>query len=450
MSDLVARDLAVLWHPATHFSDQARLPPLPIARAQGSWLTTTDGRRILDAIASWWTCVHGHGHPAIREAIRAQVEMLDHVMLAGFTHEPAVRLAETLLAHAPGDYGKVFYADCGSAAVEVALKMSFQSRLQRGEAGRRRFAALHNSYHGETLGALSVSGNETYRDMFSPMLMDVLYLPVARHPLHRDADLQDSSLGAQTPEADAAVALLRAHANTLTGLVIEPLVQCAGKMSMMGIGYYERIVREAQALGIHVIADEIAVAFGRTGKLFATDWTSIHPDMVCLSKGLSGGVLPLSCVLLKRGFEDDFHGDPGRSFLHSHTFTGNPIACAAGLASLELLLTDVLPNLDAPRQRFTAAVERVARESPEVRAHRQCGWIAAFDVAPSHREAGPPDGRLSLAIREAALARGVLLRPLHDTVYWMPPLSIREDELDHLAKTTIAVLHEVLGDRPTG
>lgn len=442
MHELVARDLRVLWHPATHFSDHARLPPLAISHARGSWLTTTDGNEILDAISSWWTCLHGHRHPAIVEALREQLDRLDHVMLAGFTHEGAVALAEALLAAAPGSYGKVFYADCGSAAVEVAVKMSFQSRRQRGEPQRRRFAALRNSYHGETLGALSVSGTDAYRQIFAPLLLDVLYLPVPQHPNHRHVDVERGDLGEDSPEADAAVASLRAHADELTAIVLEPLVQCAGKMAMMGRGFYRRIAREAQALGIHVIADEIAVAFGRTGRLFASAWCGVEPDFLCLSKGLSGGVLPLSCVLVRPDFEAVFSGDPSRSFLHSHTFTGNPLACAAGLASIRLLQADVMPMLHTQIARMTDAIQSVVERTSAILHHRQAGMIAAFDVDAGR---GPADGRLSLAIREAALRRGVLLRPLHDTVYWMPPLNVSSSELEFLVDATVGAVQDVLG-----
>jgi len=444
MPDLVERDLEVLWHPATHFADHARVPPLPIASAKGAWLTTAHGTRILDAISSWWTCLHGHGHPAIVEAIRNQVDALDHVMLAGFTHEPAVRLAEALLAAAPGDYGKVFYADCGSASVEIALKLSFQHRVQSGAGERRRFATLRNAYHGETLGALAVSGNDAYRGVFAPLLFEPLELPVPHFPAHRHADLGDGRLGEDSEEAERAVTLLRAHAHELSALVVEPLVQCAGKMAMMGAGYLRRIVQTAQALGIHVIADEIAVAFGRTGRLFASTWAGISPDLLCLSKGLSGGVLPLSCVLIRRGFEAAFQGDPSRSFLHSHTFTGNPIACAAGFASLQLLQTQTLPPLDAAVERLRVAAQHVATQCSRVQNHRQCGTIVAFDVTTTAEREAQLGGRISLAIREAGLRKGVLLRPLHDAVYWMPPLNLAPAELDHLATATTEVLRDVL------
>ncbi len=438
--ELLADDAAVLWHPATHFGDLERLPVSLIERAEGPWLYDADGNRILDAISSWWTSLHGHGHPAIVEAIATQARALDHVMFAGFTHRPAIELATGLLAAAGPSYGKVFYADCGSAAIEVAIKLSLQRRIETGQTRRTRFAALRGAYHGETVGALSVSGNDEYRSKFAPLLFHPVMLPVPDLPGHRHEDL-GTDAGADTPEADEAVAQLRAHADELSGLLVEPLVQCASKMTMHGTGYYRRIVTEAQALGIDVIADEIAVAFGRTGRLFASEWADVQPDLLCLSKGLSGGVLPLSCVLIRRGFEDAFAQSPARSFLHSHTFTGNPITCAAGRASLKLLQTPqtadaIASRIDALAVRRQAVAERVG---PRVRAHRQAGLIVALTVGP-----GPADGRLSLALRAAAMRRGVLLRPLHDTIYWMPPLCTSDDVLDRLADVTAEVIEEVV------
>ncbi|MEX1361885.1 MAG: adenosylmethionine--8-amino-7-oxononanoate transaminase [Nannocystaceae bacterium] len=443
MDDLVARDARVLWHPATHFEDLGRLPVIPIVSAQGAWLVAEDGRRILDGIGSWWTSIHGHGHPRIVAAIREQVGRLDHVMFAGFTHAPAVELAEGLLEAASPGYGRVFFADCGSAAVEVALKLAFQSHQQRGEPGRTRFAALHNSYHGETLGALAVSGSDAYRGTFAPLLMEPVYLPVPRLDDHESTELS-SDAGAHGPQAEEAVRLLDEHGPHLAALVLEPLVQCAGRMGMMGTGFYRRIVQEAQRRGILVIADEIAVGFGRTGRMFASEHADVRPDLLCLSKGLSGGVLPLSAVLVRAGFEDDFRGSPARSFLHSHTFTANPVTCAAGRASLQIFAEeDVLGRLPARVAQMAERRRAVARRCPAVRHHRQAGMIAAFDVAPVGRPL-PEGGRLGLALREAALRRDVLLRPLHDTIYWMPALSIDDQELDRLAEVTAEVIEEVL------
>ncbi len=440
---LSERDAAAVWHPATHFRDLERLPPLPIRSARGAWLESTDGHQILDGISSWWTCLHGHGHPAIVEAIRDQVGRLDHVMFAGFTHEPAVALAETLLERAPAGYGKVFYADCGSAAIEVAMKMSFQSRKQRGEGTRTRFAALQRSYHGETLGALAVCGNDIWRQPFGELLTEALYLPSPIHPAHDTENLAGNPLGADSMEADEAVHLIEAHAPELTALLIEPVVQCASRMTMPGVGFYRRVVETAQRCGVHVIADEIAVAFGRTGKLFASEWAGVTPDLLCLSKGLSGGVLPLSCVLVRDGFEDDFRGPPGRSFLHSHTFTGNPVTCRAGLASLKLFETEgTLKRLPSLTNTMATLRRQVAERCPAVAHHRQAGMIAALELDPDAAKR-QPDGRLSLALREAALARGVLLRPLHDTIYWMPPLCVTEPELETLAAVTAEAIMAV-------
>lgn len=445
---LIERDRAVLWHPATHFADLDKTPPIPVRSAKGVWLREESGREILDGIGSWWTSIHGHGHPTIVAAIQEQVARLDHVMFAGFTHAPAVELAEALIAAAgPDFYGKVFYADCGSASIEVALKLSFQSRVLRGQLDKRRFAALQNSYHGETLGALSVCGSRDWREPFGALLHDALYLPAPAIGDHQHADLDPAGprpeLGADSPEADEAVALLERHADELSALILEPIIQCAGRMVMPGVGFYRRLAAACRRLDIHLIADEIAVAFGRTGKLIASEWAEVQPDLLCLSKGLSGGVLPLAATLIKAGFEDDFKGHPAHSFAHSHTFTGNPITCAAALASLRVFedeqtlarLPERIDHMARLRRAVAAAHPKAVVET------RQAGMVAALRV---DRERGPADGRLGLALRAAALERGVLLRPLHDTIYWMPALNIDGPALERLAEVSAEVIAEVL------
>ncbi|HET6582663.1 MAG TPA: aminotransferase class III-fold pyridoxal phosphate-dependent enzyme, partial [Nannocystaceae bacterium] len=307
MPELSERDLAVLWHPATHFDDARALPPVPIVRAQGVWLHTGDGRAILDGISSWWTSVHGHGHAAIVAAVRDQVERLDHVMFAGFTHAPAIELAEGLVRAAPLDaggeraYGKVFFAESGSDAIEVALKLAFQYHGNR-DAPRRRFATLDRGYHGETLGALALCGSALYRAPFEPLLHPALVLP-APQTLDHEHDALATDDGADAPETERAIALVEAHADELAALVVEPVVQCAGQFAMPGVGFYRRLVEAAQRCGVLVVADEIAVGFGRTGKLFASEWAGVVPDLLCLGKGLSGGALPLSAVLVRAGLE---------------------------------------------------------------------------------------------------------------------------------------------------
>ncbi|MCA9682438.1 MAG: aminotransferase class III-fold pyridoxal phosphate-dependent enzyme, partial [Myxococcales bacterium] len=315
-----------------------------------------------------------------------------------------------------------------------------------GQDHKRRFAALDNSYHGETLGALSVCGSPQWREPFGPLLHGALYLPAPAYGDHEHADLDPCGprpeLGADSPEADRAVALLEEHHDELSALIVEPLIQCAGRMTMPGVGYYRRLAAACRRLDIHLIADEIAVGFGRTGRLIASSWAGLAPDLLCLSKGLSGGVLPLAATLIRAGFEDDFHGPPSHSFAHSHTFTGNPITCAAALASLEVF---------AREQTFAALPERIAKMSalrralaerhPQIVESRQAGMVAALTVDRSH---GPDDGRLSLALREAALARGVLLRPLLDTIYWMPALNIDDAALERMAAVTGEIIDEVL------
>jgi adenosylmethionine-8-amino-7-oxononanoate aminotransferase len=453
-SSLAQRDASVIWHPATHFCDAASDPALPIERAQGAWLYPHEGRPILDAISSWWTTIHGHGFAPICDAIAEQVRRLDHVMFAGFTHAPAVDLAQALIDHAPPGYGKVFYADCGSASIEVALKLSYQHHLQSGAPQRRRFAALENSYHGETLGALAVCGHDAYRATFAGLLPEVVYLPALERPnfshdeLARESTQDDACIEYCDRLADEAIAILHTHAHELAALIVEPLVQCAGRFRMHGPHYLRRVVEAAQALGIHVIADEIAVGFGRTGRLFASQWANIVPDLMCVSKGLSGGVLPLAATLVRKGFDEPFHGSPSRSFLHSHTYTGNPLACAAGLASLKALveastqakITALVENLSAARQRLTNRVSSIV-------ASRQCGTIVAFDLDPTLALAknGEP-ARFGLIARRAARAHGVLLRPLANTFYWMPPYSLTGEELSYLEEATVATIETTVAE----
>ncbi len=458
------RDHARLWHPATHFRDLDQLPPTFIRSARGAYLEAADGTQIFDAISSWWTCLHGHCHPKLVQAIAEQAARLDHVMFAGFTHQPALRLAERLVAAAPGGeaaYERVFYADCGSAAIEVALKMSFQARQQSGELERQGLATLKNSYHGETLGALAVSGNPAYRARFQPLLFPVLELPAPNFEAHELAHLEQN-LGEDAPETQRAIAMLEAQHERLTALLIEPVIQCAGRMVMPGVGFYRAVCDAAQRLGIHVIADEIAVGFGRTGRLFASEWgtptkhapatggawSGAAPDFLCLSKGLSGGVLPLSAVLIRRGFDQVFHGDPSRSFLHSHTFTANPITCAAGLASLDLFEAEGTLERVATLARELQRLRRQVAVAcgAHVAAQRQAGLVAALEVTPGPDWVGRfGAGRLSLELRTEALKRGVLLRPLNDTVYWMPPYCATSADLERLADVTASCVRHVLG-----
>ncbi len=446
-----ARDMAVLWHPCTqmreHQAGDSTLPLVEIARGEGAWLVGHDGRRYLDAVASWWTNLFGHGEPRIAQAIAEQARTLEHVMLAGFGHAPAIELAEALLRVAPTQPGreplaKVFYADNGSAGIEVALKMAFHWFRNQGEERRTRFIALENGYHGETIGALSLGDIPLYRRIYAPLLLEAMFAPSPDAYLARDGQ---SAAGHAEDAADALARMLDEHPGEVCAVVLEPLIQCAGGMRMHDPVYLRRVRELCDVHGVLLIADEIATGFGRTGTLFACEQAGIQPDLLCLSKGLTGGFLPLSAVLATQSLYDGFLDDSReRAFLHSHSYTGNPIACAAALASLRIFETDDV----LARNRATAA--RMRELAQPIAAHRhvadmrQTGMVLAFELTRDgdKRTTFDPALRVGLRAYRAALARGVVLRPLGDVLYWMPPYCIDDAQLQLLADTTLAAIEE--------
>lgn len=449
--DWRARDLAVLWHPCTQMREHPdALPLFPVARGEGAWLIGHDGRRVLDGVSSWWTNLHGHAEPRIAEAIARQARTLEQVILAGFSHSPAVELAERLLALAPREakrapLSKVFYADNGSSGVEVALKMAFHWFHNRGIGGRTKFIALGNSYHGETLGALSVGDIPLYRRVYAPLLLDVLFAPSP--DAFGTAD-EDAAIHHADAAADALASLLAAHPDAVCALILEPLVQCAGGMRMHHPHYLRRVRELCDACGVFLIADEIAVGFGRTGTLFACEQAGIQPDLLCLSKGLTGGFLPLCAVLATQQIYDGFLDDSReRAFLHSHSYSGNPLACAAALASLAIFESDDVLARNRVTATKMAALAAPLKAHPAVREIRQTGMIVAIELHPepdNHDDGHAVEiaGRRGLRMYRKALDAGVLLRPLGDVLYWMPPYCIDDAQLALLATTTSAVLEE--------
>ncbi len=442
---LRSRDLAVLWHPCTQMAEHPdRLPLLPIRRGRGAWLEGVDGRRYLDAVSSWWTNIFGHGEPRIAAAIAAQAQELEHVIFAGFSHEPAVRLAEGLLRVAPPGLARVFYADNGSAAVEIALKMSFHSHLNRGDRKRTRFIALGNGYHGETLGALSMGDIPLYRRTYAPLLLTPLFAP---SPDAFDAEPGESAEACALRRAEELEAIFAANEGEVCALIVEPLLQCAGGMRMHHPAYLRRAREICKAHGAHLIADEIATGFGRTGTMFACEQGGISPDFLCLSKGLTGGFLPMSAVLTTAAVYNDFLDESReRAFLHSHSYTGNPLGCAAALATLSIFESE--PVLE--RNRVTAA--RMAALAAPFRQHahvadvRQTGMVLAVELVAdraSRRHFDPAEKRGLRAYRHA-LEQGVLLRPLGEVLYWMPPYCIEEEALLHLASTTAGAIEALV------
>ncbi|MEO8011363.1 MAG: adenosylmethionine--8-amino-7-oxononanoate transaminase [Dokdonella sp.] len=445
--NLAARDLAVVWHPCTQMHDHESVPMLPIARAEGAWLYSDDGRRWLDAVSSWWTNVLGHRHPRIVAALKDQLDRLDHVMLAGMTHAPAVALAEALVDVAPSGLVRVFYADNGSSAVEVALKMSFHYWRNSGRSARTKFIALSGAYHGETLGALSVSDVELYRTTYAPLLLQPIIAP---SPDCYDRAAGDDWQQHSLRRLDAMRDLLHQHAHETCAVIIEPLVQCAGGMRMHHASYLSGLRALCDQHDVHLIADEIAVGFGRTGTLFACEQAAITPDFLCLSKGLTGGTLPLSAVLTTESVYTAFYAEHalGKAFLHSHSYTGNPLACRAALETLSIFREE--PVLERNRQ---LAAHLFSRLQPLAgHAHvgdvRQTGMIAAIELVRDKqtREPFAASERRGLRVYLHALGLGVILRPLGNVVYFMPPYCVTEAEIDLMVDVAMASIEIAVCD----
>jgi len=420
---MIERSLRAVWHPCTQMKHHETLPLVPVSRAEGVWLYDFEGRRILDAISSWWVNLLGHGNPRINAALRGQLESLEHVMLAGFTHAPAVELSERLARLAPTGLGHCFFGSDGASAVEVALKMSYHYWRNTGRPSKSGFVTLANGYHGETLGALSVTDIPLYRDTYAPLLRRSARVP---SPDWRLAGPGETPREYAQRCAGALEAYLERNAADTAALIIEPLVQCAGGMAMHD-AHYLRLARQlCDRFEVHLIADEIAVGFGRTGTLFACEQAKIAPDFLCLSKGLTGGYLPLSVVMATDRVYQAFYDDRlERGFLHSHSYSGNPLACRAALAVLDILEEDKV------LERNLRIAAHLNRRAEKLRSHRRVahfrntGMIWAFDV----RDAEPGFAR---DFYRRALGAGVLLRPLGDTVYWMPPYVIADAEIDFL------------------
>ncbi len=439
---LSSRDLAVLWHPCTQMQDHETIPMIPIRSARGAYLTDYDDTVYLDAISSWWVNLFGHCHPGINEAIADQLEKLEHVILAGFSHEPAIELAERLVQLTPPGLDKVFYADNGSSAVEVAMKMSFHYWQNVGQPERKRFINLGNSYHGETIGALAVGDVELYKQTYEPLLLKPITV-ASPDCYHREEDVSWEQHSRKMFEHMEQA--LREHANEACAVILEPLVQCAGYMRMYHPVYLELLREACDRYNIHLIADEIAVGFGRTGTLFACEQANVSPDFMCLSKGLTGGYLPLSAVMTTNTVYDAFYDNYQslKAFLHSHSYTGNALACRTALAVLDIFETQpVLENNLLLAQRMKQQLAPL-NDHPNVGDVRQTGMIAAFEMVRdrSSRQEFPWTERRGVRVYEYALTQGVLLRPLGNTIYFMPPYIVTNDEIDRM----VAVAIEGLG-----
>jgi adenosylmethionine-8-amino-7-oxononanoate aminotransferase len=403
-------------------------PLIPIQRGEGVWLYDADGKRYLDGISSWWVNLFGHNNPRIKDAIKSQLDQLEHVMLAGFTHEPVVALSEKL-SELTG-LGHAFYASDGASATEIALKMSFHYWRNSGQSGKTQFISLKNSYHGETLGALGVTDVAIFKDTYAPLLMQSAQMP--------SPDFRESEAGvsAEAMALCAAAALedylARHHAN-IAAFIIEPIVQCAGGMAMYHPVYLQRARELCTRYQVHLIADEIAVGFGRTGTMFACEQAAAKvsdiADFICLSKGITGGYLPLSAVLTSDLIYQAFYDERTvKGFLHSHSYTGNPLACSAALATLSIFADDAVLEKNRILADYIKSQASSLAELP-IQHLRQQGMILALDVL------GAQPGFAQRCYAEA-LKQGLLLRPIGNTVYLMPPYSISREEVDYMLTAT--------------
>ncbi len=432
-NDWAREGLRHCWHPYTQMSGLEAEPPLRIARAEGLFLYDTDGNRYYDAISSWWCVVHGHGHPRIREAAARQMAQLDHVLFAGVVHEPAARLAARLCTVAPEGLSRVFFSDNGSTAVEVALKMSLQFWRNAGREERTGLVCLDRGYHGDTAGCMSVSGVEAFLRAFRPLLFPARRVPA---PYCYRCPVGETYPSCGVACARAVAEALAEGEGRIAAVILEPLLMAAGGMLVYPPAYLAEVARLARAHGVHLIVDEVATGFGRTGTMFACEQAGVSPDFLCLSKGLTSGTLPLAATLTTAGVFDGFLGSPdgGRTFYHGHTYTANPTGCAVALASLELFEENgVLEHVGRIAPRLAAGVRALA-DLPAVGDVRHLGLVAALELVRDRatREPIPGTDPVFAAVRREALRRGLFLRPLGNVVYLFLPQCTTDVELDDI------------------
>ncbi|SFP47505.1 adenosylmethionine--8-amino-7-oxononanoate transaminase [Hydrogenimonas thermophila] len=420
-SEITSRDLKYIWHPCTQMKDHETLPLIPVKSAKGIWLEDFDGNRYIDSISSWWVNLFGHSNEYITKKLSEQAHTLEHVLLAGFTHEPAVRLAERLSKITPGNLNKVFFADNGSSAIEVALKMSYHAHLNRGES-RPLFLSLTNSYHGETIGALSVGDVELYKKTYEPILIKSIQTPVP----------EDISEEAAYEAIKKLEEILKAQGDKISAMIVEPLVQCAGYMHMYHPVYLKLASELCKSYKIHFIADEIAVGFGRTGTMFACEQAGIVPDFMTLSKGLTGGYMPLAVVMTNDEIYSAFYCDylEYKAFLHSHSYTGNPLGCSCANAVLDIFENEDVLRANRKKASWMEELLKPFESLENVKEVRQTGMIAAVEL-----KGYKPEDRVNLKIFEFCLKNGVFVRPLGHVVYFMPPYIITYDEMHKMIET---------------
>ena len=432
----IERSLKSVWHPCTQMKHHEQFPLIALSHGKGVWLYDQDGKKYLDAVSSWWVNLFGHANPTINAALKDQLDKLEHAMLAGFTHPPVIELSERLSALTQHQLSHAFFASDGASAIEIALKMSFHYWQNIGQANKNEFICLKNSYHGETLGALAVTDVAIFKDAYGPLIGQAHIVDSPASASQDKVEIKHHTQRALLSLED----ILKKRSEHIAALIVEPLVQCATGMAMYDPSYLTGARALCNQYQVHLIADEIAVGCGRTGTFFAVEQAHIWPDFLTLSKGISGGYLPLSLVLTTdQIYEAFYHDDVTRGFLHSHSYTGNPLACRAALASLDIFDQENILEKNKLLAKEIESSFAWTKEDPHIEHIRQQGLIFAFDV----KETSAPFGFAKKLFSEA-LAQGILVRPIGKTVYIMPPYIISSDELTFLSQGIQMSLHTVL------
>lgn len=436
MKKLQEKDLKYIWHPCSQMKDYEDFPPIVIKKGKGAYLEDIDGKKYLDAVSSWWVNLFGHSNKRINDALYRQANKLEHVIFANFSHEPAIELSERIVNLLPEGLNKVFFGDNGSSAVEIALKLSFQYHQQIGKPKKTRFVALTDAYHGETIGALSVGGVDLYNQIYKPLLIDIIRSEGpdcyrCKFNKHRDSCNAEcfSSI-----EED----ILKRH-EEISAIIVEPLVQCAAGMKIYPPIYLKKLRKLCDKYDINLIADEIAVGFGRTGKMFACEHANIAPDIICLSKGLTAGYMPLSLVVMTDEIYNAFYDDYStmKAFLHSHSYSGNPLGCAVAIECLNIFEDKKILEQNIKKQTYLMNLaKRELLDIPQVGEYRQIGMIGAIELVKDKKTKEPFDSeeRVGYSIYKKALEKGVLLRPLGNIIYFMPPYIVENKDIDFMIK----------------
>ena len=441
------RDLKYIWHPCSQMKDYEELPPIVIERGQGVWLYDVEGNRYLDAISSWWTNLFGHCNKRLNDALKAQADKLEHVIFANFSHKPAIELSQKLVEIAPKGLEKVFFSDDGSTSVEVALKMSFQYHQQKGNYTKLKFACFTNSYHGETLGALSVGSIDLYSKIYKPILKESIEI---QGPDCFRCKYHKTRYSCNVECFEEVEKILEKHHKEICAVIIEPIIQCAGGMKIYPPKFLKLLREVCTSYDVHLIADEVAVGFGRTGKMFACEHAGITPDFLCLSKGLTAGYMPLAVTLTTQEIFDAFYADyvELKAFLHSHSYTGNPLACAVALESLKIFEEyNVLKKINEKATYLEELARKTFDNHRFVGEYRQFGFVGAIELVEDKATKKEFDWRKRVGyhIYKTALKKGLLIRPLGNVIYFMPPFVIEKDEIDFMVRNTLKAINQFFG-----